>query len=189
MSDTKQKVEPGKFVRFSYTLYDADNNGVLFQTPADQPDMMVFGASQEIVPGLAAAMEGLAAGDRFEVELPPMAAFGEYNPENVLELDREIFERDGHLAPEVKVGALLPMMTAEGYRVTGRILEIGDKVKMDFNHPFAGKTVRYDGEVVEVRDATEEELHPAGGCGGCGGCGSNGCDEGGCESGGCCGGC
>ena len=85
------------------------------------------------------------------------------------------------------------MMTAEGYRVIGTVLEIGDKkIRMDFNHPFAGMTVRYDGEIIKVRKATPDEIHPAGGCGGChGGCGGGShCDEGsGCESGHCCGGC
>ena len=90
--------------------------------------------------------------------------------------------RDGKLAQEVKVGAKLPMMTAEGFRVEGKVLEIGpDKIKMDFNHPFAGLTVRYEGEIDGVRDATPEELQPSCGCGGCagggcgGGCGSDGC--------------
>ena len=94
----------------------------------------------------------------------------------------------------MRPNTLVPMMTAEGYRVMGKVLEIGDKVKMDFNHPFAGKTVRYQGQIVEVREATEEEIHPTSGCGGCcgGGCGDSdgdGCG-GGCDSkGGCCGGC
>ena len=102
--------------------------------------------------------------------------------------------RGDKMAEEIKVGAMVPMMTAEGYRVMGKVLEIGDKVKMDFNHPFAGKTVRYQGQIVEVREATEEEIHPTSGCGGCcgGGCGDSdgdGCG-GGCDSkGGCCGGC
>ena len=74
-----------------------------------------------------------------------------------LTLDPQIFMRDGKLAEEVKVGAALPMMTAEGYRIEGRVTEIGDKIKMDFNHPFAGMTVRYEGVVEDVREATPEE--------------------------------
>ena len=90
--------------------------------------------------------------------------------------------RDGKLAEEVQVGKVLPMMTAENFRVEGMVTEIGDKIKMDFNHPFAGLTVRYEGEIVEVRDATPEDL-PQGGCCG-GGCGcSGGCDSGSCGSG------
>lgn len=98
--------------------------------------------------------------------------------------------RDGKLAEEVKPGAILPMMTAEGYRVQGVVTEVGDKIKMDFNHPFAGLTVRYEGKVEEVREATPEELQPAHGCGGCGGgCGSCGDGDGDCGCGDSCGSC
>lgn len=185
-----KKIAPGMFVKYSYELTDAKDGKLLFKASAKEPDEMVFGVSQDVIPGLIAVLEGLAQGDKFEVELPPEAAFGPHYPENVVELDKEIFMRDGELAEEVKVGAELPMMTAEGYRIPGRVLEVGDKIKMDFNHPFAGKTVKYKGVVEEVREATPEELHPAsGGCGGgCGGgcCGGDsGCDSG-CDSGGCC---
>lgn len=180
------------FVEYSYKLFNDANGDLLFETPNGRPDMMVYGVSQEVVPGLIVAMQGLKAGDHFGVTLPPTAAFGERHPDEVMELDREIFMRDGELAEEVKVGAILPMMTAEGYRIAGTILEIGDKVKMDFNHPFAGLTVRYDGEVTTVREATPDELKPThgcgGGCGGCGGCGSDSkCSDGdnACGCGGC----
>lgn len=178
--DKELKVGPGMFVAYSYKLYNDADDSLLFETPKDRPDVMVYGVSQEVVPGLIAAMEGLHAGDRFGVTLPPMAAFGDRHEEDVVELDREIFTRDGELAEEVKTGAILPMMTADGQRVIGTVLEIGkEKIKMDFNHPFAGLTVRYDGEVEEVREATEQELKPMNGCGGgcCGNCGDGGCDN------------
>lgn len=184
-------VEPGMYVEYSYELSNAADGSLLFEALKSRPDQMVYGVSQEVVPGLVTAMAGLKAGDRFDVELPPAAAFGDRNPDDIVELDRGIFERDGKLAEEVKENALLPMMTAEGYRIMGKVLSIGDKVTMDFNHPFAGLTVRYKGEVVKVRPATEDEIHPASGCGGgCGGCGG-GCSskEDGCGDGSCCGGC
>ena len=166
----EKKIGPGMYVEYSYRLYDEADGGLLFETPEGHPDMMVYGVSHEVVPGLIAAIQDLKAGDRFGVTLPPAAAFGERHPEDIMELDRDIFTRDGELAEEVKVGAVLPMMTAEGYRIAGTVLEIGDKVKMDFNHPFAGKTVRYDGEIVTVREATPEELAPTHGSCGCDGC-------------------
>ena len=109
-------------------------------------------------------------------------------------LDKEIFMRDGELAEAVKVGARLPMMTDQGFQIEGKVLDITDKeVVMDFNHPFAGMTVKYDGEVIDVRNATEEELarlqqHGCG-CGHChgGDCGDDcgdaacGCDSGHCH--------
>lgn len=185
----KEKVGSGMFVRYSYTLTDANTGEELFKATEKEPDEMVYGVSQEVVPGLIAALKDLSAGDAFEVTLPPEAAFGPRHQENVLELEKDIFMRDGQLAEEVKPGAELPMMTAEGYRVLGKVLEVGDKVKMDFNHPFAGLTVKYAGKVVEVREATPAELQPAGGCCGCGGdhggCGDHGCGDHGCGDG-CC---
>lgn len=185
MKDNKKdfKVGPGMYVEYSYRLYNEKDGSLLFETKKDRPDFMVYGASHEIVPGLVAAMKDLKAGDKFEVVLPPEAAFGEKNPEYEMELEKEIFMRDGELAEEVKPGAMLPMLTAEGYRVTGVVKEVGDMVKMDFNHPFAGLTVKYEGEVVNVREATPEELKPTG-CGGCCGGGDCGSD---CGSGGDCG--
>nr|QIM10861.1 peptidyl-prolyl cis-trans isomerase [uncultured Muribaculaceae bacterium] len=180
----KEIVGPGKFVAYSYKLYNEADNSLLFEAPVDAPDVMVYGVSHEIVPGLAAALKDLSKGDRFGVTLPPEAAFGHRSNEYLLELEPEIFMRDGKLAEEVKPGAVLPMMTAEGYRVQGIVTEVGKKIKMDFNHPFAGLTVRYEGVVEEVREATPEELQPSHGCGGCGGgCGSEG------DASGCCGGC
>lgn len=188
-----QKVGPGMFVGYSYRLYNAADNSLLFATPEEEPDVMVFGVSQDVVPGLVAAIEGLAEGDRFETTLPPQAAFGERFEENLLELAPEIFMRDGKIAEEVKEGADIPMLTQEGFPVRGRVVEITDAhVKMDFNHPFAGLTVRYEGAIEEVRPASPDELKPAGCCGSCGGSGScsdgscGGCSDGSCSGSGSC---
>ncbi|MCH5214426.1 MAG: FKBP-type peptidyl-prolyl cis-trans isomerase [Muribaculaceae bacterium] len=184
------KVEEGKFVAYSYKLYNDANGDLLFETPADHPDVMVYGLSHDVVPGLVAAMRGLSAGDKFSVTLPAEVAFGERFDDNVIKLDKELFMRDGQLADAVKVGAMLPMMTEEGFQVQGKVLSIGEKdVEMDFNHPFAGLTVKFDGEIKEVRDATPEEIAAlqSHGCG-CG-CHHDSCGEGcegGCEGGHCC---
>lgn len=189
MSKEIEKVGPGKYVEYAYRLYNEADGALLFEATESEPDMMVYGVSHEVVPGLIAAMSDLGAGDKFEVTLPPVAAFGERHEEDVMELPRDIFMRDGELAEEVKPGAILPMMTAEGYRINGTVLEVGKKIKMDFNHPFAGMTVRYDGRVVTVREATPEELSPAHGCGGgcSGGCcgGEGGCGDDSCGCGSC----
>lgn len=183
------KVGPGMVVGYSYRLYNTADGSLLFEASKEAPDVMVYGVSHDVVPGLVAAMKDLREGDRFETTLPPAAAFGERFPDNVVHLEKEIFMRDGKLAEEVTEGAMLPMMTAEGFRVEGRVVRITDKeVEMDFNHPFAGLTVRYEGEICQVREATPEELKPAHGCCG-GGCGSGGCCSDGDCGDGSCGGC
>lgn len=168
------------FVAFAYKLTDADNGEILFEVGTNAPDTMVYGVTEEIVPGLIAAMKDLKAGDKFAVTLPPEAAFGPRHEENVMQLEKEIFIRDGELVDEVKEGATIPMMTQEGFRVLGTVLGIGDShIKMDFNHPFAGRKVKYEGEVVDVRPATEDELKPMScGCGCGSGCGDGDCGEG-----------
>lgn len=180
-----ETIDNGKFVAFSYKVTDDATGKVLFEAKENAPDMMVYGVTNEIVPGLASTLKGLKAGDKFSVTLPPAIAFGERSDDNIIEVPAEAFMRDGKMAEEVVVGASLPMMTAEGYTVTGTVMEIGEKgVKMDFNHPFAGLTVNFEGEVREVRPATEEELNPRhGGC--CGGCGGGHCADGGCSDGNC----
>ena len=62
---------------------------------------------------------------------------------------------------------MLPMMTDQGFAMHGKVMSIGgNEVVMDFNHPFAGKTARYEGKIEGVREATPDELEPKG-CGGC----------------------
>ena len=67
----EKKVGPGMYVEYSYKLYDDADGSLLFETPARHPDVMVYGVSHEVVPGLIAAMQDLKAGDRFGVTLPP----------------------------------------------------------------------------------------------------------------------
>lgn len=187
----EMKVGPGMYVAYTYRLYDDNTGKLLFEAKPEAPDVMIYGISNDVVPGLTAVLKDLKKEDKFEITLPPEAAFGQRFEENVVDLDKNIFMRDGKLAEEVKIGAELPMMTAEGYRILGRILEIGDdKIKMDFNHPFAGLTVRFDGEVRNVREATPEELQPSCGC--CCGHDHGDCSDGCCgdqdeQGGGCCG--
>ena len=103
---------------------------------------------------------------------------------------KDVFEVDGEFDSEmVKEGNAIPMMDGEGNRLNGVVVEVGaDIVKMDFNHPLAGDDLFFSGTIVEIREATAEELEhghihgeKAGGCGeGCGdgeggGCGSQGC--------------
>ena len=183
----ENKIDNGKFVAYTYRLHDNKTGELLFEAKEDAPDTMIYGLSNDVIPGLLVAIKGLAKGDRFSVTLPPEAAFGERFPDNVITLDKEIFMRDGKLVDAVQVDAELPMMTQEGFYVKGRVLEITDKnVKMDFNHPFAGKEVKFDGEIREVRDATPEEINKlqqnSCGCGGgcCGGCDSEGESDCGC---------
>lgn len=188
-----EKIQPGKFVAMGYDLYQLDADGketLVHQSDPADPEKIVFGVTRGMIVPLEKAIDGLEKGGTFDVIAKAEEAFGPYDPEQVVTLEKDIFMVDGKFdADVIKPGALVPMMTADGFRINGKVLEVTDNnVKMDFNHPLAGKDVRFKGTILEVRDATPEELQPAhGGCG-CG-CDHDHCgDEGGeCGcSGGCC---
>lgn len=189
-----EKIQPGKYVELGYDLYAVEPDGsekLVHQTDADDPEKIVFGVTQGVIVPLEKAIEGLGKDDKFNVSATSDEAFGPYDPDQVVTLEKELFLIEGKFDEEaIKAGALVPMMTADGFRINGLVKEVtADKVKMDFNHPLAGKAVRFDGRILAVRDATPEEIKPVHGCGcGHGHCGGDGGCSDGCNDG-CCGGC
>lgn len=186
------KIENGKYVEIVYDLYKVKPDGteeLVHQVDSEDPEAFIYGIVRGLVAPLERDLNGKSAGDTFDVVATAEEGFGDRSDEYISELPKEVFEVDGKFDNEmVKVGNSLPMMTADGMRIIGTVVEITpDTVKMDFNHPLAGSSVRFKGHVKTVRDATEEEIRmsTSGGC--CGGCGENGscgsgCGEG-CESG------
>lgn len=189
-----EKIVPGKYVELVYDLYEVAPDGsekLVHQTDPEDPEKIVFGVTRGMIEPLEKAIDGLEPGGKFDVKVSAEQAFGPYDEEQVVELEKDIFEVDGKFDAEIiKKGAVVPMMTADGFKINGIVLQVSaDKVKMDFNHPLAGKDVRFDGKVTVVREATPEDLQPAGGCG-CGSCGGNGqcgdgcnCGDSGCDCG------
>ncbi len=176
-----EKIQVGKYVELGYDLYEvnADSQKLVHQTNPEDPERFIFGVTPGMIAPLEKAVEGLSVGDKFDVTVKAEEAFGPREDDQIATLDRDIFEVDGKFDEEhIKKGAIVPMMTADGYRINGIVLEVtADKVKMDFNHPLAGKDVRFSGKILAVRDATAEELNPQHGCGcGCHGDCSDDCD-------------
>lgn len=177
-----EKIEPGKYVAIAYDLYKVNPDGtdtLVHQSDPEDPETFVVGVTRGLVEPLEKDLEGKVKGDVFDVVAQPDQAFGARSDEYIVELEKDIFAVDGKFDSEmVKVGAQLPMMTADGFHIHGTVLEVGDKsVRMDFNHPLAGVPVRFKGQVLEVRDATPDEIKlQAGGCG-CG-CDHDSCADG-----------
>lgn len=176
------KIESKKFVALSYELIV--DGEVADKATKDQPLKFVFGQGF-LLPKFESNIEGLGQGESFEFTLTPEEGYGEFNAEAVIELPMNVFEVNGQVEPDLLVvGNRIPMMTADGMHVVGVVTEVADSsVKMDFNHPMAGKVLNFTGEIVEVREATEQDYpqHSHGcdcGCDSCGdGCG-DGCGEG-----------
>jgi FKBP-type peptidyl-prolyl cis-trans isomerase SlyD len=178
------KIEKDKWVSIHYTLKD-ENGKQLDSSVGNEPLGYVHGRGY-LISGLEKLLEGHEPGDKFAAHIEPKDGYGEYDERLVVEIDRSQFEYDG----EITVGMPFQIMTPSGLSIVHVAKVDGDKITVNGNHDLAGKVLDFDIEVVDVRDATEEELAPTSGCGGgCGGCGGGSCGDcgEGCGSGGCCG--
>ena len=172
-----------KFVAVAYRLYTNDKEGnrkLVEEAPQEQPFQFVSGLGMTL-DDFEAQIVGLQKDATFNFELAPSQAYGEYEQERVINVPRSTFEIDGRLDKEyIYEGAVVPLQNADGQRFNGLITKIGDtEVTVNLNHPLAGQTLCFEGEVVDIREATKEEitatLKMLTGEGGCG-CGCDDCE-------------
>jgi FKBP-type peptidyl-prolyl cis-trans isomerase SlyD len=167
-------------VTLHYKLKKDNGEGALIEeTYNAQPLQFIYGVGS-MIPKFETELAGLKANDSFAFGVPAAEAYGEMDENAIIDLSVDIFKIDGALDTNaIFEGAMVPMRNAEGHRIDGKVVSIGEEqIKMDFNHPLAGQNLFFEGEVVELRDATEEEIqhghiHQAGGCGS-GSCDSHG---------------
>ncbi len=147
-----QKITRNKAVQFTYSITDDQGNVV---EQVDLPVHYVHGASSMgLIERVERAMEGKMTGDKVEVDLPPAEGFGDYDPELTFTDDIE------NVPPQFrKIGAQVEMANAEGESKTFIVAKIdGDKLTVDGNHPLAGKVATFRVKILEVRDATADEI-------------------------------
>ena len=180
-----------KYITLAYKLYSIENGEKEFteEAPAEHPFQFISGLGLTLE-AFESQVKDLKKGDKFDFTIKAEVAYGEYDEEHVIDLPKNIFEIEGKFDSErVVEGAVIPLMTSEGQRINGSVVEVKDDVVvMDMNHPLAGCDLNFVGEVTENRPATNDELAEmarmmsGGGCGG--GC-NGGCDCGDCGDG-CC---
>ena len=174
------KIQNDRVVRIQYTLRD-DAGATIDASEPDDPLEYLHGHGN-IVPGLEAALTGAEPGRKLQVDVPPEAGYGPRDEEAVITIGRDRFPKD--FAPEV--GMQLASRTSDGHVVRLRLTAVGpEEVTADLNHPLAGKTLHFDIEVTDVREATPDELAH----GGHGRCCAGSRDLDGCDSHGGCGSC
>jgi FKBP-type peptidyl-prolyl cis-trans isomerase SlyD len=149
-------------VSFDYTL--TDDAGQTLDTSRGRSPLVYLHGRGQIVPGLEGALQGRAAGDAFDVVVPPEEGYGVHDPTLVQSATRTQFPAGVALAPGMQFEAQGP----QGSIVMTVVRLDGDDVMLDGNHPLAGQTLHFAIAVVDVRAATAEELrhghvHGAGG--------------------------
>ncbi len=145
-------VESQKVVTLNYTL--TDNDGNVIDQSKDSSFAYLHGANN-IIAGLEKALHGKKAGDELNVCVLPHEGYGERDEAKTQRVPREMFPADTEIAPGMQFHAQGP--NGETIMVTVTKVE-DDAVTVDGNHPLAGIPLNFVVEIVEVRDATPEEV-------------------------------
>lgn len=156
------QIGQNKVVSVSYKLESSQGENTpsfVEETNESQPLIFLFGSGQ-LIPDFEKNLEGLITGNDFAFKINAENAYGEVDDEAVVTVSNEMFKTDGILDLEVlRIGNMVPLLDREGNQLVAKILSIAeDTVTLDFNHPLAGHNLHFSGKVVNVRDASEEEL-------------------------------
>lgn len=146
------QISKHKVVTIDYTLTN-DRGEVLDSSRGSEPLAYIQGIGN-IIPGLETALEGRQKGDTLQVRIPPEQAYGERDDAMTQTVPLNMFEG----VDEVRAGMQFHAQTQGGVQVVTVTRVEGDEVTIDANHPLAGESLNFDVEVLDVREATEEEL-------------------------------
>jgi len=145
------KVKDGHVVSMEYTLkVDGD---VADSSEGGEPLEFVHGAGN-IIPGLEREMTGMAVGESKYVVVAAVDAYGEQDDSAFMDVPRNQFPKE----IPIEIGTEIQVQNQNGQPMYSRIDKIeGDNVRLNFNHPLAGKELHFAVKVVGLRDATPEE--------------------------------
>jgi FKBP-type peptidyl-prolyl cis-trans isomerase SlyD len=150
------QISADKVVSFHYNLKDVD--GTLLETSHDSDPTLYLHGHSNILPTLESALESKVVDDKINVTLTPDQAYGERKEGAVQRIPIKHLHNHAALKNKLKIGSRVLVNTQHG-PWEAVVLKVGKfNVDIDSNHPLAGKTLTFEIEVVEVRDATSEEL-------------------------------
>jgi FKBP-type peptidyl-prolyl cis-trans isomerase SlyD len=141
-----------KIVSIHYTL--KNDAGDTLDTSAEAEPLAYLHGAGNIVPGLERALDGKAVGDKVSAVVAPVDGYGERAGPGPQPVPKAAFE-----GADVQPGMAVVAEDQEGNQMPLWIVAVeDDRVMVDNNHPLAGETLHFDVEVMEIRDATEQEL-------------------------------
>ena len=140
-----ERVKADSLVTLHYRLATGDDKA-LVSTFDGTPATLQLG-NGELVPSLEACLEGLSVGEHHTFLLEAEQAFGPHSPALVQRLSRADLPTDGNLEPF----AMIEFSGPEGMHITGLVRELdAQSALIDFNHPLAGRDVRFEVEIVGI---------------------------------------
>jgi FKBP-type peptidyl-prolyl cis-trans isomerase SlyD len=156
------KVSQNKVVSLTYELSvrEGEESLLVEKVSPEQPFVYLHGMSG-LPEKFEGALENLETGAAFDFSLSKEeSGYGELDPSAVVDLPLEVFMVDGVFDSEmVAIGNFIPMSDTEGNKMQGLVKDVTEQfVKMDFNHPLAGRDLFFKGSIHGIREASAEEL-------------------------------
>ena len=165
------KIQDQTVVTMTYVLREKDENGRLIQEATKERPFTFICGMQQVLPKFEENLLGKEPGDHYCFYLAPGEGYV-YDERQVISFSKDNFMENGVLAEVIKEGAELTFRTNQGI-MAGVVREIGDDfVKIDFNSELAGKPLCFSGEILDVRESTDDDFNDScgGSCESCSGC-------------------
>jgi len=156
-------IEQKKVVAVNYRLMASEGGTaeeLIEETSKEQPFVFLFG-SGSLLEDFELNLQGLKVGDTFDFIISAEKGYGVLSDDNIVRIPLNAFVAEGEELDTEMIcqGNFLPMVDDQGNQLQGLVLDVTPEfVVMDFNHPLAGKTLHFSGNVLDVREASAEEL-------------------------------
>ncbi len=154
--------ESNKVVSISYRLKvdDGESGPQPFEEVAESAPFHFLVGANNILPALEKEIQGKAVGDSFTVFIDFENGYGDYDENKKVIIPKANFKEEGKKNKTIlKVGNVIPMQDDKGNQMRGEILKVDYLgVHMDFNPPLAGFDLYFEGKIVGIRDAEQEEI-------------------------------
>lgn len=154
MNDIKNKV-----ISVNYNLFKDTAEGEMIESTEGKAPLTFLSGMGQMIPDFENNVVNLNVGDTFSFGIKAENAYGSKTDEAIMDLPQDIFMQDGKLVDEVQPGNMLPLQDQNGGVVPAIVVKINETtVTMDLNHPLADQDLHFTGNVVEVREATADEI-------------------------------
>lgn len=174
-------ISKDKVVSVIYELRTTKNENEIVEKVTDQRPLTFLLGHGNLLPRFESSLSGLNVGESFDFIINSQEAYGQILQEAIVDLPKSVFASEDKIDDNLFfIGNIIPMMDKDGNRFNGKVIELADNtVKMDFNHPLAGENLHFKGQIIDIRDATQEEsthghIHSSNSCENC----DSNCDAG-----------
>ena len=154
MNDIKHKV-----ISVSYSLFKDTANGEMIETTEGKDPLTFLSGVEQMIPDFESNVVSLNVGDDFSFGIKSEKAYGSRTDEAVMDLPQDIFMQDGKIADEIQPGKMIPLQDQNGNVIPAIVVKINkETITIDLNHPLADQDLHFTGKVVEIREATADEI-------------------------------